>query len=158
MKFGSLIGLALAATLAACTDQGGGLLNMDMLGTDSAAPASAPADYVITGGSDSTVLGVAAGGLTGSHVGALLSGDDKTAAGETAARAAQVQTGEKVTWTYAGAQSQTPSSGWASPSGAPFQDSGGRTCRFVHESATRGDQTTADTVKLCNGPTGWVSA
>ena len=161
MKLVPLIGLALAIGLGltACGDQngGGGLLDLNALGAGSGNSSGAPAGYVITGGSEGTVMGVGAGGLTGGKVGDLLDGGDKAAAGESAARAAELQIGEKVTWAKSDTQ-PPPANGWASPSGSAFQDTGGRSCRFVHEQATLGDHTAEDTVKLCNGSTGWVRA
>ena len=82
----------------------------------------------------------------------------RVAAPMLASSAAELPTGERVTWKKTDALFQTAGSGWAASTGSAFQDSGGRTCRFVRQSATKGDQTTDDTVKLCKGATGWVPA
>jgi len=162
MKSATFISLALAAALglSACGENGG-VLGMDSnqtLGTGAGAAAGGLAGYLITGGPVGTIVGVAAGALIGNRLSNFLEGDARTAAGQAAARAAELPTGEKVTWKKTDALFQTAGTGWAASTGAAFQDSGGRTCRFVHQSATKGDQTTEDTVKLCKGSTGWVPA
>ena len=159
MKAASFGGLALAATLAltACSNDNGGLFGMDSsqtVGTGAGAAAGGAAGYLITGGPVGTVIGVGAGALIGNRLSNFLEGDAQAAA----ARAAELPTGEKVTWKKTDALFQTAGSGWAAATGAAFQDSGARTCRFVRESATKGDKTSEDTMKLCKGPTGWVPA
>jgi osmotically inducible lipoprotein OsmB len=163
MKFASFVSLVLAAALAlsACSSDNGGLMGMDSnqtLGTGAGAAAGGVAGYLITGGPVGTIVGVAAGALIGNRLSNFLEGDAQSAAAQAAARAAELPTGEKVTWKKSDALFQTAGSGWAAATGATFQDSGGRSCRFVRESATKDDQTTQDTVKLCKGPTGWVPA
>jgi osmotically inducible lipoprotein OsmB len=163
MKAASFGGLALAAalTLAACSNDSGGLFGMDSsqtLGTGAGAAAGGVAGYLITGGPVGTIIGVGAGALIGNRLSNFLEGDAQSAAAQAAARAAELPTGEKVTWKKTDALFQTAGSGWAASTGAAFQDSGGRTCRFVRESVTKGDQAAEDTVKLCKGPTGWVPA
>ena len=59
---------------------------------------------------------------------------------QAAARAAELPTGQKVTWKKTDALFQTAGSGWAESTGTSFQDSGGRSCRFVRQSATKGGQ------------------
>jgi hypothetical protein len=48
--------------------------------------------------------------------------------------------------------------GRAAATGSAFQDNGGRTCRFLRQTAMKGSQTPEDTVKLRKGSTGWVPA
>jgi osmotically inducible lipoprotein OsmB len=163
MRSTPIISLALAATLglSACSSQNGGLLGMNSnqtLGTGAGAAAGGLAGYLITGGPVGTIVGVAAGALIGNRLSNFLEGDAQAAAAQSAARAAELPTGEKVTWKKTDVLFQTAGSGWAASSGAPFQDSSGRTCRFVHEVATIGDKSQEDTVKLCKGSTGWVPA
>ena len=145
MKSAAIVSFALAAALAlsACSSENGengGLMGMDSnqtLGTGA---------------------GVAAGALIGNRLSNFLEGDEQTAAAQAAARAAELPTGQKVTWKKTDVQSRTAGSGWAESTGTSFQDSGGRSCRFVRQSATKGGQTMEDTVKLCKGPAGWVPA
>jgi len=163
MKSAAIVSFALAATLAlsACSSENGGLMGMDSnqtLGTGAGAAAGGPAGFMITGGPVGTVVGVAAGALIGNRLSSFLEGDEQTAAAQAAARAAELPTGQKVTWKKTDALSQTAGSGWAESTGTSFQDSSGRSCRFVRQSATKGGQTAEDTVKLCKGPTGWVPA
>ena len=162
MKTAPLVSLVLAASLAlsACSENGGlaGMDSSQTLGTGAGAAAGGLAGFLITGGPVGTIIGVAAGGLIGNRLSNYLEGDEQTAAGQAAARAAEMPTGEKVTWQKTDALFQTAGSGWAASTGGPFKDSSGRTCRFVREVVTKKGQTTEDTVKLCKGSTGWVPA
>jgi hypothetical protein len=42
--------------------------------------------------------------------------------------------------------------------GPPLTDASGRTCRYINETTITKGKETSDTVKLCKGPSGWVSA
>ena len=139
MKSAAIVSFALAATLAlsACSSENGSMDSNQTLGTGA---------------------GVAAGALIGNRLSSFLEGDEQTAAAQAAARAAELPTGQKVTWKKTDALSQTAGSGWAESTGTSFQDSSARSCRFVRQSAAKGGQTMEDTVKLCKGPTGWVPA
>src|ERR1700690_3580563 len=159
MRSGAFVSLSLAASLAlsACNGQNGGLGGMDSsqtLGTGAGAVAGGLAGFLITGGPIGPVIGVAGGALIGNRLANFLEGDEQSAAAQAAARAAELPTGEKVTWKRTDALFQTAGSGWAAASGAPYRDSAGRTCRFVRQLVTKGDKTTEDTVKLCKGNTG----
>jgi surface antigen len=116
------------------------------------------AGYLITGGPVGTLIGVAAGGLIGNRMANFLEGDAQQTAAETAARAAEVPTGQVITWKKSDALFQTAATGWASPTAAPFRDQSGRTCRVIRESATRDGQTREDRVTLCRAASGWVPA
>ena len=58
-----------------------------------------------------TGAGVAAGALIGNRLSNFLEGDEQTAAAQAAARAAELPTGQKVTWKNTDALSQTAGSG-----------------------------------------------
>jgi osmotically inducible lipoprotein OsmB len=128
------------------------------LGTGAGAVAGGVAGYLITGGPIGTLIGVAAGGLIGNRMANFLEGDAQQTAAESAARAAEVPTGQVITWKKSDGLFQTVATGWASPTGAPFSDQSGRTCRVIRESATRDGQTRDDTITLCRGASGWVPA
>jgi osmotically inducible lipoprotein OsmB len=162
MRSATFVSFTLAACLAltACSENGG-LMGMDSnqtMGTGAGAAAGGLAGFLITGGPVGTILGVAAGALVGNRLGNALDGDEQTAAGQAAARAAELPTGEKVTWKRTDALFQTAGSGWAASTGAPYRDTAGRSCRYVRQVATKDGKTTEDTVKLCKGSTGWVPA
>ena len=163
MRSATVVSLSLAASLAlsACGAQNGGLGGMDSsqtLGTGAGAAAGGLAGFLITGGPIGTVIGVAGGALIGNRLANFLEGDEQSAAAQAAARAAELPTGQRVTWKRTDVLFQTAGSGWAAATGSPYRDSGGRSCRFVRQVAAKGDKTTEDTVKLCKGGTGWVPA
>jgi osmotically inducible lipoprotein OsmB len=147
-----LSALALAALLglSACETEN------QTLGTGAGAVAGGVAGYLITGGPIGTIIGAAAGGVIGNRMANFLEGDSQTAAAEAAARAAQVPTGQIVTWKKSNALFQTVATGWASPVSGPYTDSSGRTCRQIREQATRNGQTREDQVRLCNTARGWI--
>jgi len=152
----ALVGLM---TLAACDTSSGGVGGMSQsqtIGTGAGAAAGGLAGYLISGGPAGTLIGAAAGGLIGNRLGNYLEGDEQQAAAEAAARAAEVPTGEHVTWKKSGAYFQTAANGWASPTGEVFRDGSGRTCRHIHQSATKDGKTQEDTITLCKGSSGWV--
>ncbi len=153
--------LALAASLAlsACNSSGGvGDMNQsETLGTGAGGVAGGLIGYAISGGPAGTIIGAAAGGLIGNRMANALDGDADSAAGQAAARAAESNEGTTVTWRKTDALFQTEASGTATPKGAFFTDSSGRTCRYVYETAVQNGKMTQDTVKLCKGPSGWVA-
>lgn len=153
--FGALI------ALSACDTSSGGLGGMSQsqtLGTGAGAVAGGLTGYLITGGPTGTLIGAAAGALVGNRLGNYLEGDEQEAAAQAAARAAEVPTGQRVTWEKTGTYFQTAANGWASPTGEAFRDQNGRLCRQIHESATKSGRTQEDTITLCQGPSGWVPA
>ena len=159
-----LLGLALALGLAltACEgmDNGGGVGGMSReqtIGTGGGAVAGGLAGYLLTKGAGGALIGAAAGAVIGNRLGNYLEGDEETAAAKAAARAAELPTGERVTWEKTGATFQTQASGWASPVNEPFNRDG-RTCRRIEQSATKGGTTTEDSIILCSGADGWVPA
>jgi surface antigen len=104
------------------------------------------------------IIGMAAGGLIGNRLSNALEGDAQTAAAQAAGRAAESSTGETITWRKTGPFFQTEAQGYATAVGSLFTDASGRTCRDVRETAiTKGKETT-DTVRLCKGPNGSVTA
>jgi osmotically inducible lipoprotein OsmB len=155
----ALLGLM---TLAACdTSSGGsggigGMSQSQTVGTGAGAAAGGMAGYLISGGPAGALIGAAAGGLIGNRLGNYLEGDEQQAAAHAAARAAEVPTGERVTWKKSGAYFQTAANGWASPTGAEFRDGKGRTCRHIRQSATKNGNTQEDTITLCKEAAGWV--
>jgi osmotically inducible lipoprotein OsmB len=153
--------IAVAALLALGACEGGGLGGMTQsqtIGTGAGAAAGGLAGYAISGGTVGTLIGAAAGGLIGNRLANHLEGDAQEAAAQAAARAAEVPTGERVTWERTGATFQTEAYGWATPTGAPFQASDGATCRRIHQSATHDGATEEDVVTLCQRASGWVPA
>jgi len=159
-----IVGFALGAlmALAACdTSSGGsggigGMSQSQTLGTGAGAAAGGLAGYLITGGPVATVIGAAAGAVIGNRLGNYLEGDEQQAAAHAAARAAEVPTGQRVTWQKTGTYFQTAGNGWASPTGEAYRDSSGRTCRHIRQSATKDGNTLEDTITLCKGSEGWV--
>jgi surface antigen len=158
-----IISLALAAALglSACEGTSGGVGGMSQgqtIGTGGGAVVGGLAGYLLTKGAAGAVIGAAAGAVIGNRLGNYLEGDDRQAAAKAAARAAEVPTGERVTWEKTGATFQVAARGWASPVAEAYRDTGDRTCRRIHQSATRGGETREDTVTLCRGAQGWVPA
>lgn len=158
-----LVTVALCATLAlgACNSNGGGIGGMSesqTMGTGGGAAAGALAGYLITGGTTGTLIGAAAGALVGNRIGNHLEGDETDAAAHAAARAAEVPTGERVTWKKTGTFFGKSASGWASPTADPYSDRNGRTCRKIHQEAEKDGQTYEDEVTLCEGSSGWAPA
>jgi surface antigen len=159
-----ILGLALVSlvTLAACeTSSGGsggvgGMTQSQTIGTGAGAVAGGLAGYLISGSTSGTLIGAAAGGLIGNRLGNYLEGDEKKAAALAAVRAAESPTGERITWKRSGVYFQDAANGWASPTGAEFRDSSGRTCRPIRQSATKNGNTQEDTINLCKGPAGWM--
>lgn len=149
---------ATVLSLGACeTSNGvGGMSRDQTIGTAGGAVAGGIAGYMLSGGTTGALIGAAAGGIIGNRLGNWLEGDAKEAAAQAAARSAE--SGEKVTWKKTGATFQTTQEGWASPAGAPYTASDGRTCRSIRVSATQNNETREDTVTLCKGPTGWAPA
>jgi hypothetical protein len=147
-----------ALALTACEGSGGigGMSQSQTIGTAGGAVAGGLAGYAISGGAVGALIGAAAGALVGNRIGNWLEGDGQQAAAHAAARSAE--SGERVTWTKTGATFQTTQQGWASPAGAAYTTSDGRTCRAIRQSATQGAETREDTVTLCKGATGWVPA
>lgn len=105
-----------------------------------------------------TPLGTGPDGVIGNKLASILSGDDRRTAATAAAQAASLPNGQKVTWQGSTNATDTPASGWALPVGAPYKDTAGRTCRFVQQSASHGSDSATDTLKICNGGSGWVPA
>jgi len=149
---------AVVLALAACESSGGlgGMSQGETLGTAGGAIAGGLAGYAISGGPVGVVIGAAAGGLIGNRLGNWLDSDAQQAAAEAAARAAE--SGERVTWSRTGAAFQTVEEGWARPAGRSYRSHDGRTCREIHQSATKDGETVEDSVTLCRGSAGWVSA
>jgi len=147
-----------ALSLAACESSGGigGMSQGQTIGTAGGAVAGGLAGYAISGGAVGALIGAAAGGLIGNRLGNWLEGDAQQAAAHAAARSAE--SGERVAWQKTGVTFQTTQEGWASPAGAPYTASDGRTCRAIRQSATQGNETREDTVTLCKGASGWVPA
>ena len=157
----SLGALALAGcvVMAGCNSSGGigEMSSGETLGTGAGAVGGGLIGYAISGGPAGVLLGMAAGGLVGNRLSNALDGDAQTAAGQAAARAAESNIGEVITWRKTNALFQTEAQGTATPKGALFTDSSGRTCRFVYETTIVNSKQTDDTVKLCKGPSGWVA-
>jgi surface antigen len=125
----------------------------------SASPdASAPANTTPVISGASTDLGTGPEGLIGDKLAGILGGDDRHSAALAATQAASLPNGQKVTWQGTSNATSNPATGWASPVGAPYRDSAGRSCRFVQQSATHGSDSASDTLKICNGSAGWVPA
>jgi surface antigen len=121
---------------------------------DSSAPANTTP--VISGAN--VDLGTGPEGLIGGKLAGILGGDDRQSAALAATQAASLPNGQKVTWQGTTNATSNPATGWASPVGAPYRDSAGRSCRFVQQSATHGSDSASDTLKICNGSGGWVPA
>ena len=152
------VAFAGALSIAACEGTGGvgGMSQSQTLGTAGGAVVGGLAGYAISGGAVGALIGAAAGGLVGNRLGNWLDGDAQQAAAQAAARSAE--SGERVTWNKTGVTFQTTQQGWASPAGAAYTGSDGRTCRAIRQSATQGSETREDTVTLCKGAAGWVPA
>lgn len=103
-------------------------------------------------------LGSDINGLIGDKIATILASGDRQVAATAAAQAAGLPNGQKVTWQGSTNTTQSPATGWASPVGGAYKDAGGRSCRFVWQSASHGSDSASETVKLCNGPGGWVPA
>jgi len=158
-KFCAVGVCAVALTLSACESNGiGGMSESQTIGTGAGAAAGALAGYLITGGTTGTLIGAAAGALIGNRIGNHLEGDETKAAAHAAARAAEVPTGERVTWKKTGTFFGTSASGWASPTAAAYTDNSGRSCRNIHQEAEKDGKSYADDVTLCKEPAGWVPA
>jgi surface antigen len=166
MKPVLLVGLAAAALLmlAACNSGGSDTPAPSQAPAASASPdASAPANTapanttpLISGASAD--LGTGPEKLIGDKLAGILGGDDRQSAALAATQAASLPMGQKVTWQGTSNATSNPATGWASPVGAPYRDSAGRSCRFVQQSATHGSDSASDTLKICNGSGGWVPA
>ena len=150
--------LAGALALAGCETTGGvgGMSREQTIGTAGGAVVGGLAGYAISGGAVGTLIGAAAGGVIGNRLANWLEGDADQAAAMAAARAAE--SGEKVSWRRTDATFQTVQEGSASPAGAVYAATDGRTCRPIRQSATQGGQTTEETVTLCKGASGWGPA
>ena len=152
--------LAGCMALSGCNSQGGigDMTSGETAGTGLGAVGGGLIGYAIAGGPAGVILGAAAGGLVGNRLGNVLDGNEQSAAGQAVARAAEANVGTVVTWRKTDALWQTEAQGTATPRGGFFTDSGGRTCRYVYETMIKNQQQTDDTVKLCKGSSGWVSA
>ena len=153
------VALASCLALSACNSSGGigDMTSGETLGTGAGAVGGGLIGYAITGGPVGVILGAAAGGLVGNRLGNVLDGDEQTAAGQAAARAAESNVGQVITWRKTGALWQTEAQGTATPKGGYFTDSSGRTCRYVYQTMVKNGQQLNDTVKLCKGSSGWVA-
>jgi len=146
-----------AMALAGCESVGlGDMSKEETIGTAGGAIAGGIAGYAISGGALGALIGAAAGAVVGNRLGNWLEGDAKKAAAHAAVRSAE--SGEKVTWKKTGATFQTTQEGWATPEGAIYTASDGRTCRKIHQWATQKGETREDTVTLCRGASGWAPA
>ena len=105
-----------------------------------------------------TSLGSDINGLIGDKIATILASDDRQAAAMAAAQAAGLPNAQKITWQGSTNTTQSPASGWAAPVGGVYKDAAGRSCRFVQQSASHGGDSASETVKMCNGPGGWVPA
>ena len=155
----SALALASCLALSACNSQGGvgDMTSGETAGTGLGAVGGGLIGYAISGGPVGVLIGAAAGGLIGNRLGNVLDGDEQTAAGQAAARAAESNEGQVVTWRKTDALFQTEAQGTATPKGGFFTDSGGRSCRYVYETMIKNGTQTTDTVKLCKGSSGWVA-
>jgi len=158
-----LAGLAVAALLmlAACDSSGDMPVPSQApaasASPDASAPASAtPANATPLVSGASADLGTGPEKLIGDKLAGILGGDDRQSAALAATQAASLPMGQKVTWQGTSNATSNPATGWASPVGAPYRDSAGRSCRFVQQSATHGSDSASDTLKICNGSGGWV--
>ena len=105
-----------------------------------------------------TSLGSDINGLIGDKIATILSSDDRQVAAMAAAQAAGLPNAQKITWRGSTNTTQSPATGWAAPVGGVYKDAAGRSCRFVQQSASHGSDSASETVKMCNGPGGWVPA
>jgi osmotically inducible lipoprotein OsmB len=155
----SMLALASCLALSACNSQGGvgEMTSGETAGTGLGAVGGGLLGYAIGGGPAGVLIGMAAGGLVGNRIGNGLDGDAQTAAGQAAARAAESNEGQVITWRKTDALWQTEAQGTATPKGALFTDSSGRTCRYVYETVIQNGTQANDTVKLCKGSSGWVA-
>ena len=153
-----VVAFAGALALAGCEGSNGfgGMSREQTLGSAGGAVVGGLAGYAISGGAVGALIGAAAGGVIGNRLGNFLEGDAENAAALAAARSAE--SGEKVTWKKTGATFQTTQEGWATPTGAAYTASDGKTCRSIRQSATQAGQTREDTVTLCKGASGWGPA
>jgi surface antigen len=155
-----VLALASCLSLSACNPSGGigNMSSGETIGTGAGAAGGGLIGYAIGGSPAGVLIGMAAGGLIGNRLSNALEGDAQTAAAQAAGRAAESSTGETITWRKTGPFFQTEAQGYATAVGPLFTDTSGRTCRDVRETAiTKGKETT-DTVRLCKGPNGWVTA
>ena len=139
---GVIAGFALLALVATtgCQDNGGvaGMGRQETVGTG---------------------VGAAAGGLIGNRIGDWLDKNHHQTAADTAARAAEVPTGQRVSWAHRDILGNVTASGWASPTANATRRADGRLCRPIHEEATQGGQTRTDNLTLCKNDQGaWVAA
>jgi surface antigen len=159
---GSVAILALSAilSLSACNASGGigNMTSGETAGTGLGAGGGGLIGYAISGSPAGVLIGMAAGGLIGNRMANFLDGDSDQVAGQAAARAAEANTGTTITWSKTNAFFQTEATGTATSVGPLFTDNAGRTCRNIHETAVQNNKMTEDTVTLCKGPNGWVSA
>ena len=105
-----------------------------------------------------TSLGSDINGLIGDKIATILASDDRQVAAMAAAQAAGLPNAQKITWQGSTNTTQSPATGWASPVGGVYKDAAGRSCSFVQQSSSHGSDSASETVKLCNGPGGWVPA
>jgi osmotically inducible lipoprotein OsmB len=154
-----LITLAACLALAGCNSEGGvgEMSSGQTMGTGAGAVGGGLIGYAISGGPAGVIIGAAAGGLVGNRLANGLEGDEQTAAAQAAARAAESNEGQVVTWRKTDALWQTEAQGTATPKGPLFTDSSGRTCRHVYETMIKNGQQADDTVTLCKGSSGWVA-
>ncbi len=103
-----------------------------------------------------TSLGSDINGLIGDKIATILGSDDRQVAAMAAAQAAGLPNAQKITWQGSTNATQSPASGWAAPVGGVYKDAAGRSCRFVQQAASHGSDSASETVKICNGPGGWV--
>ncbi len=154
-----VLALVAGLGLTGCNSEGGvgEMSSGQTAGTGVGAVGGGLIGYAIGGGPAGVIIGAAAGGLIGNRVGNALEGDEQTAAGQAAARAAESNEGQVVTWRKTDALWQTEAQGTATPKGPLFTDSSGRSCRHVYQTVIKNGQQTDDTVTLCKGPSGWVA-
>jgi hypothetical protein len=158
---------ATTAATSAATETGGGNMAAPDTGVANTGGASTAATTAGTAAADAgtpvnlnadTPLGAGANGVIGDKLASILSGDDRQTAATAAAQAASLANGQKVTWQGSTNATDAPATGWALPVGAPYKDTAGRSCRFVEQSASHGSDSASDTLKICNGGSGWVPA
>ena len=157
----SLAALALFGLFATAACEGDGIAGMNRsqtVGTGAGAVVGGAAGYLITGGPIGTIVGMAAGGVLGNRLGNFLDKDAHQTAAEAAARAAEVATGQRVTWQKTDPLFRVTHTGFATPTANPHTDAQGRTCRRIQASVTQNSQTQTDNIVLCRAPNGWVAA
>lgn len=103
-----------------------------------------------------TSLGSDINGLIGDKIATILGSEDRQVAAMAAAQAAGLPNAQKITWQGSTNATQSPATGWAAPVGGVYKDAAGRSCRFVQQAASHGSDSASETVKICNGPGGWV--